>query len=276
MLGVRSPRVRASQRLAVAIRKRLRRVPAPAPAELQRGGRRRQALSRTGRRPNTLILFASDNGMLFGENRWNNKIVPYDESLRIPLIARWDAAGTAGTTSSAFVSNVDFAETIMDAAGVPFPAGSTTDGQSLLPVVTGSGPIARENVLIGHAGGAAVPVYCGVRVSGWMFVRGCVRRGGALRPHGRPLGDAEPGLRCRARRPPRPPAIHGATAVPAHAARLRVVSIERAAIGGRGDGSVTSAACAAANDGRRQNAMTLRIASPRRMDSTASLIASSG
>ena len=134
-------------------------------------GRIVDALSRTGRLQNTLILFASDNGMLFGEHRWTNKIVPYDESLRIPLIARWDAAGTAGTTSSAFVSNVDFAETIMDAAGVPFPAGYTTDGQSLLPVVTGSGPIAGENVLIEHAGGTAVPVYCGVRVSGWMFVR---------------------------------------------------------------------------------------------------------
>ncbi|HET7172490.1 MAG TPA: sulfatase [Gaiellales bacterium] len=132
-------------------------------------GRLVAALSSAGRLENTLILFASDNGMLFGEHRWTDKIVPYDESLRIPLIARWDAAGTAGTKSSVFVSNVDFAETIMDAAGVPFPAGYTTDGQSLLPVITGSGPIATENVLIEHAGNTPVPVYCGVRVSGWMF-----------------------------------------------------------------------------------------------------------
>ena len=129
------------------------------------------ALSSTGRLDNTLILFASDNGMLFGEHRWMNKIVPYEESLRVPLIVRWDAAGTSGTTAPAMVSDMDYAETIMDAAGVPFPAGYSTDGQSLLPLVTGSGPIAKEKILIEHGGGVAVPAYCGVRVQGWTFVR---------------------------------------------------------------------------------------------------------
>jgi N-acetylglucosamine-6-sulfatase len=134
-------------------------------------GRLVDALSRSGRLENTLILFASDNGMLFGEHRWMNKIVPYEESLRVPLIIRWDAAGTAGTTTPAMVSDMDYAETIMDAAGVPFPAGYSTDGQSLLPLVTGSGTVAKERILIEHGGGTAVPAYCGVRVQGWTFVR---------------------------------------------------------------------------------------------------------
>jgi N-acetylglucosamine-6-sulfatase len=129
------------------------------------------ALTSTGRLDNTLILFASDNGMLFGEHRWINKIVPYEEALRVPLIVRWDAAGTAGTTAPAMVSDMDYAETIMDVAGVPFPAGYATDGQSLLPLVTGSGSIAKERILIEHGGGVAVPAYCGVRVQGWTFAR---------------------------------------------------------------------------------------------------------
>jgi arylsulfatase A-like enzyme len=109
--------------------------------------------------------------MLFGEHRWMNKIVPYEESLRIPLIVRWDAAGTAGTATPAMVSDMDYAETIMDAAGVSFPAGYATDGQSLLPLVTASGSVAKERILIEHGGGTAVPAYCGVRVNGWTFVR---------------------------------------------------------------------------------------------------------
>ena len=69
------------------------------------------------------------------------------------------------------VSDMDYGETIMDAAGVPFPAGYATDGQSLLPLVTGSGSIAKEKILIEHGGGVVVPAYCGVRVQGWTFVR---------------------------------------------------------------------------------------------------------
>lgn len=134
-------------------------------------GRIVDALSSTGRLDNTLILFASDNGMLFGEHRWMNKIVPYDEALRVPLIVRWDAAGTAGATATPLVSDMDYAETIMDAAGVPFPAGYSTDGHSLLPLVTGSGSIAKEKILIEHGGGVVVPAYCGVRVQGWTFAR---------------------------------------------------------------------------------------------------------
>jgi N-acetylglucosamine-6-sulfatase len=129
------------------------------------------ALSATGRLENTLILYASDNGMLFGEHRWTNKIVPYEESLRVPLIVRWDAAGTAGTTTSPLVSDMDYAATIMDAAGVPFPAGYTTDGLSLLPLVTGSGTIAKEQILIEHGGGTDVPAYCGVRTQTATFAR---------------------------------------------------------------------------------------------------------
>ena len=129
------------------------------------------ALATTGRLENTLVLFASDNGIEFGEHRWHNKIVPYDESLRVPVVARWDAAARSGASAPALVSNMDFAETIMDAAGVQFPSGYVTDGQSLLPLITGSGSIAKERILIEHEGGTAVPSYCGVRVQGWMFAR---------------------------------------------------------------------------------------------------------
>ena len=42
------------------------------------------ALTDTGRLSNTLIVFTSDNGMLWGEHRWSSKVVPYEESIRVP------------------------------------------------------------------------------------------------------------------------------------------------------------------------------------------------
>ena len=35
-------------------------------------------------------MFASDNGLNFGEHRWTEKRVPYEESIRVPIIVRYD------------------------------------------------------------------------------------------------------------------------------------------------------------------------------------------
>src|SRR5439155_3190047 len=61
------------------------------------------ALSDTGRLADTLILFASDNGFMFGEHRWVGKIVPYEESARVPVVVRDDTVvppDVQGTTVS--------------------------------------------------------------------------------------------------------------------------------------------------------------------------------
>ena len=50
------------------------------------------ALRDTGRLGNTLIVFTSDNGIV-GEHRWVKKEVPYEESIRVPLVVRRSADG---------------------------------------------------------------------------------------------------------------------------------------------------------------------------------------
>ena len=48
-------------------------------------------LDRTGRLHDTLIIFSSDNGMMYGEHRIDRqKNVAYEESIRAPLLARWE------------------------------------------------------------------------------------------------------------------------------------------------------------------------------------------
>ncbi len=90
-------------------------------------------LRRTHQLKNTMIVFLSDNGWLQGEHRiTGDKFLPYEESLRIPLIVRGPGV-PAGQTVRGQVSNIDFAPTLLDLANAR--AGRTQDGVSLLQTI---------------------------------------------------------------------------------------------------------------------------------------------
>ena len=96
------------------------------------------ALRETGRLADALIVFTSDNGISWGEHRWTKKEVPYEESIRVPLVIRYDPLTASGgpAMSSALALNIDIAPTIADVAGVR----ASTDGRSLLPLLGGADP----------------------------------------------------------------------------------------------------------------------------------------
>ncbi len=81
---------------------------------------------------NTLIVYTSDQGFYLGEHGWFDKRFMYEESFRTPLLMRWPEKIKAGSVREALVQNVDFAPTILDAAGVA-PSGDM-HGKSLLPL----------------------------------------------------------------------------------------------------------------------------------------------
>jgi N-acetylglucosamine-6-sulfatase len=117
----------------------------------------------------TVILFISDNGSSNGHHRWGYKLVPYEESIRIPTIVRYDAKIPGGRVSSGMVSIVDWATTLARYAGVRF----RTDGVAQRAHLNGSFSRRRE-VLLEHldsGGPNAVPSYCGVRTKQFMFAR---------------------------------------------------------------------------------------------------------
>ena len=92
-----------------------------------------RTLRATGQLKNTLIVFLSDNGWLQGQHRiTGDKYLPYEESLRIPLIVRGPGV-PAGRTVRGQISNIDFAPTLVDVANAR--AGRTMDGVSLLPTI---------------------------------------------------------------------------------------------------------------------------------------------
>ena len=81
----------------------------------------------SGRLDDTYIVFASDNGWLYGEHRLKGKGLPYEEAVRMPLYVRGPGV-VPGAVLDNLVGNADLAPTFAEWAGVPPPAGF--DGRS--------------------------------------------------------------------------------------------------------------------------------------------------
>jgi N-acetylglucosamine-6-sulfatase len=136
-------------------------------------GRIVQALSDTGRLSTTLIIFASDNGFLTLEHRWIAKLVPYEDSIKVPLVIRYDplTSDQQGTTDDHLVQNLDYARTIAAAARA---STAGTQGRNLLKLLNGSQPAWRDAVLLEHLQAPAarpMPSYCGVRTARYMYAQ---------------------------------------------------------------------------------------------------------
>ncbi|HEX2294233.1 MAG TPA: sulfatase [Actinomycetota bacterium] len=87
-------------------------------------------LEETGEADDTLAIYLSDNGFLWGEHGLSQKIRPYEASAEVPFLVRWPGHLDAGAEEERIVANVDIAPTVMAAAGVE-PEHSY-DGRSFL------------------------------------------------------------------------------------------------------------------------------------------------
>ena len=101
-------------------------------------GRLLDWLDESGLAKNTVVMYSSDQGFFLGDHGWFDKRFMYEESYRQPLMARWPAAIKAGSKDQHLVSNVDFAETFLDLAGVEIPG--DMQGASLVPLFEGDDP----------------------------------------------------------------------------------------------------------------------------------------
>ncbi len=95
-------------------------------------GRLLETLEQLGQLENTVVLFTSDNGYLWGEHGLYRKRASFEPSIRVPLIVRWPAEIAADSRRSELALNVDLAPTLLDLAGVPVPADA--QGRSLRPL----------------------------------------------------------------------------------------------------------------------------------------------
>ena len=81
-------------------------------------GRVTDWLRARGRLDDTLLMYASDQGFFLGEHGWFDKRFMYEESLRMPLVLSYPRRLPGGRVFTDMVTNVDWAQTILDAAGL--------------------------------------------------------------------------------------------------------------------------------------------------------------
>jgi arylsulfatase A-like enzyme len=124
-------------------------------------GRVLDALDRLGLRQQTACSFLSDHGDMMGDHWLINKgPFHFGGLLRVPFIWSWPGHLQAGAETDALASQLDFAPTVLDLAGVPIPEGPVPakpecpsmpppwPGVSLAPLLRGEVQSVQESVVI--------------------------------------------------------------------------------------------------------------------------------
>jgi N-acetylglucosamine-6-sulfatase len=134
-------------------------------------GRVRRLLAAQGR-TNTLFVLTADNGMAWGDHRWQAKQVSY--ATPIPLRVRWNGHDGGARTVTDYVTNVDLAPTLAAVGGTslgPFPNGQTRpDGTDVSALITGgTGPprtgLLEERAQIVRKGHPTLPGWYAIRTT---------------------------------------------------------------------------------------------------------------
>ncbi len=97
-------------------------------------GRVLDYLDVNGLSDNTMVIYTSDQGFYLGEHGWFDKRFIYDESFKTPLLIRWPNKIKPGITNEEMVQNLDFAQTMLEAAQIEAP--NDMQGESLMPLLT--------------------------------------------------------------------------------------------------------------------------------------------
>lgn len=95
-------------------------------------GRLLDALQSLDIADNTIVLFTSDHGNHFKTRNWEYKRSPHDSCVRIPAAACGPGFNGGGRVQQ-LISTVDFAPSLLEAAGQPIP--DTVQGNSILALL---------------------------------------------------------------------------------------------------------------------------------------------
>lgn len=98
-------------------------------------GRLLNYLDESGLSENTIVIYTSDQGFFLGEHGWFDKRFIYDQSFKTPLLVKWPNVIKPGSKENEMVQNLDFAQTMLEAANITSP--DDMQGESLLPLLKG-------------------------------------------------------------------------------------------------------------------------------------------
>jgi arylsulfatase A-like enzyme len=100
-------------------------------------GRLMRALEAAGVARDTIVVFTSDHGELFGAHGRRAKNIFYEEAVRVPMLLRWPGGIPAGRRSDVCLSTVDIMPTLLDLMGLGPDIPGEAEGMSLAPHALG-------------------------------------------------------------------------------------------------------------------------------------------
>jgi len=104
-------------------------------------------LDELGLAENTLVIFTTDHGHLYGHHGLTAKgAFHYEDLVKVPMVARWPGEIPSGHRSEAMQTLVDFAPTALSACDIEVPRSMT--GVDQLDVWRGEAENARDHVLV--------------------------------------------------------------------------------------------------------------------------------
>jgi arylsulfatase A-like enzyme len=136
-------------------------------------GRVLDYLEAEGLASNTIVIYTSDQGFFLGDHGWFDKRLMYEESLRMPFLARYPSHIKAGTVNRDMILNIDFAPMFLDYAGRAAPA--DMQGRSFRRNLEGHTPGGWRTAMyyrywMHNTNDHHVPAHYGVRTERWKLI----------------------------------------------------------------------------------------------------------
>jgi N-acetylglucosamine-6-sulfatase len=129
-------------------------------------------LKDAGIEDNTLVIYMGDNGFAWGEHGLIDKRQFYEESVRVPMLARCPELFKGGQVLEKMVQNVDVAPTILACAGLD--KAENMVGSSFLPLLQGKDIQWRDRIFYEYYWEyeyPQTPTMFGVRTERYKYIR---------------------------------------------------------------------------------------------------------
>lgn len=117
-------------------------------------GRLLEAVDRLGLRDNTIFVFTSDHGEMFGAQGRRAKNIFYEESVRVPFLLRWPGHAPAGQSSDVCLNSPDIMPMLLGLLNLPIPAG--VEGMDLSHCALGKTGAEPEAAFLQGMGATAI------------------------------------------------------------------------------------------------------------------------
>ncbi len=146
---------------------------------------------------NTIILFTSDQGFMFGHRGLKGKglaqsvrnhtlaednifINLYDLSLQVPLLIRWPGVVEPGTVNEELISNIDTYPSVLGMLGIPLPEDAPSEGLDFSRLLRGKNAAWRDALFAEYTPDqlSTMDFIRMVRTKNWKLIRTYLNAGG--------------------------------------------------------------------------------------------------